>query len=608
MSRAVRGPVSSAINSASREPFRALRSGYLWLALALCTALAYLWGLDGLNIPKFGDEMVYTHIARKTAESGHWLPLQSEYGHMRNTKPPLLFWQAMVAGQWGADWRMGALRLPSVIYTWATALIAALLAARLWRQRLDKSAADSGMTGERSRMTPLMAGAITACTFLLFFSTVRYNRTYLTSGPETFWMFFVMFVVAWSPARALGSRLCFPLAAGAAIGLACLYKSFVLVVPVGFAMLLCHFWRLEQGAARVQPHSAAPRLTLGMLSATALKLIISTTLALAIFSLWFALDPQPGEIWREFIVGENVGRISGGPGYLSIAFGADSGIWIILVACFSNGGLLLPVIVGAAIAALQAAWRGESASPGEKVLWLWILALTLFFLVPSQRTSRYLIPAMPAVAILVALHWRQIHRGWFLVTALLAASVVALMGLVSWGGIRATGDTDLYSPIFWVLLALMLAIALVAFMVPRLTPLCSLTAGLGAMLAMTGVYMPFNGPAGQFEPQAIKALKNQTVSVAYQFTGQSERYWFLLPGVKMLDLQTAQTRTPADLDKLPANIRYAIVQDTAACPSCKVIASRWEPGNQPGRSTADAILRPDTYWFGREYVIERNSP
>jgi len=572
-----------------------VRTTYLWLALALATALAYLWGLDGLHIPKFGDEMVYTHIARKTAESGHWLPLQSDYSHMRNTKPPLLFWQAMVAGQWGADWRMGALRLPSVIYTWATALMVALLAARLWRQRVD-----AGAVADSARMTPLMAGAIAACAYLLFFSTIRYSRTYLTSGPETFWMFGVMAALAWAPVRLLGSRLWFPLAAGMATGMACLYKSFVLVVPLGFAMLLCHLWAHERGASP-QPSGAT-------LARTALKLGISSLLALAIFSLWFALDPQPAEIWREFIVGENVGRMRGGPGYLSIAFGATSGFWVILVACFSNGGLLLPVIVGAAVAALQRARRGERISAGEKVLWLWILALTLFFLVPSQRTTRYLVPAMPAVAILVALHWQRIHRGWFLATAFLAAGAVALMGLIAWGGTRAIGDAGLYPAAFWALIVLMFTSAVAAFAVPRLTPICSLAAALGVLLSMTGVYQPFNGSAGQFDPQALKALQGLPVSVAYQYTGQTERYWFLLPGLKVQPVAAPPVRTPAELDKLLGNTRYAIVQEKAACQPCKVVASRWQPGNRPGASAKDAILRPETYWFTREYLVERAAP
>jgi hypothetical protein len=58
--------------------------------------------------------MVYIHIARMTAESGHWLPLQSEIVDTRNTKPPLLFWQAMAAGGWGHHWSLFALRLPSM--------------------------------------------------------------------------------------------------------------------------------------------------------------------------------------------------------------------------------------------------------------------------------------------------------------------------------------------------------------------------------------------------------------------------------------------------------------------------------------------------------------
>ena len=49
-----------------------------WLALVLVAASFYLFGLGSSYAPTNGDEMVYIHIARMTAESGHWLPLQSE--------------------------------------------------------------------------------------------------------------------------------------------------------------------------------------------------------------------------------------------------------------------------------------------------------------------------------------------------------------------------------------------------------------------------------------------------------------------------------------------------------------------------------------------------
>ena len=104
---------------------------WLWLALVAAAALTYLFGLGGSYVPTNGDEMVYIHIARMTAESGHWLPLQSEIIDTRNTKPPLLFWQAMVAGNWGQNWSLFALRLPSVVYTFATAALLAFFTHRL---------------------------------------------------------------------------------------------------------------------------------------------------------------------------------------------------------------------------------------------------------------------------------------------------------------------------------------------------------------------------------------------------------------------------------------------------------------------------------------------
>ena len=71
-----------------------------WLLLLLLAMAVYAFGLGGQYVPTNGDELVYAHIARETAETGHWLPLASELADTRNTKPPLLFWQAMVAGGW----------------------------------------------------------------------------------------------------------------------------------------------------------------------------------------------------------------------------------------------------------------------------------------------------------------------------------------------------------------------------------------------------------------------------------------------------------------------------------------------------------------------------
>jgi 4-amino-4-deoxy-L-arabinose transferase-like glycosyltransferase len=159
---------------------------WAWIALVAATLVVYLFGLGGSYAPTNGDEMVYIHIARMTAESGHWLPLQSEIAGMRNTKPPLLFWQAIAAGDWGNNWSLWALRLPSIVYTFLTTALLAFFTHRI-----------SGN---------LRTACIAAAVYLLFFSTFRYGRVYLTSAPETFWLSLPMWWLLWLRLRQRAPR------------------------------------------------------------------------------------------------------------------------------------------------------------------------------------------------------------------------------------------------------------------------------------------------------------------------------------------------------------------------------------------------------------------
>ena len=231
--------------------------------------------------------MVYIHIARMTAESGHWLPLQSELVDTRNTKPPLLIWQAMVAGGWGRHWSLLALRLPSVLYTFATT---ALLAFFAWR-----------ISG-RAR-TAWLAAAI----YLLCFSTFRYGRAYLTSAPETFWLGLPMWWALWLRLNGKPARWGAFVLMGVAMGLGAAYKSFALVAPAA-AALWCALLpgnAATGGAmqAGLRPHwRALWRVTAGV--------TVSALIGVAIFALWFVLDPDPAAVWQEFVVAENAGKMS----------------------------------------------------------------------------------------------------------------------------------------------------------------------------------------------------------------------------------------------------------------------------------------------------------
>ena len=566
-----------------------------WVLLAVVIALGYLYQLGGDHIPRNGDELVYAHIARLTAESGHWLPLVSSYDFMRNTKPPLLFWQAMVAGGWGDHWSLFNLRLPSVVYLWATALMVGLLARKVVAN-----------TQGQSKDQSIVAGAIAAIVFLSFFSTYRYGRPYLTSAPETFWLFGVFFAIAWSPSRLLASRWKFPFIAGVAIGIGCLYKSFAMVAPVGLGLALCY----QTLGARKAPWQV---FRTGMLR-DGFKVMGICALALAVFGLWFALDPLPGEVWREFVVGENAGKFKSSPGYFKVALGGNGGVLVILTGYFVNAGLLLPLAMGAA----WTAWRsyrsgsnnGNAVSDAEKVMWLWLLALALVFMLPNQRSARYLIPAMPAVAVLVALYWQRMGRGWFVVTLALCILGALGMGLIAMGAVRAMQDSSVYSPLFWLLLMLIVLASAVGMFKKQWTHAAVAASGFAVLFLLASTTAPLNGEKGRYKPSTVALLQGQTVKVPNNFNGQFERYQFIMPGVKVVAYDAPQPVDFADVDALLKTSRYALVArriGQAPCTNCRIIDSRWDLRSRqdPSEGTWAALKTPETFWYAKEYLVER---
>ena len=569
-----------------------LTSGALaWLLLAVLIALGYLFQLGGDHIPRNGDELVYAHIARLTAESGHWLPLVSSYDFMRNTKPPLLFWQAMVAGGWGDHWSLFNLRLPSVAYLWATAMLVGLLS----RKIVSGSAA-------QNKSNATVVGAIAAIVFLSFFSTYRYGRPYLTSAPETFWLFGVFFAIAWSPAKLLASRWQFPLMAGIAIGIACLYKSFAMVAPVGLGLALCY----QLLGARKAPWKV---FRLGIVG-DSLKVMSICVLALGVFGLWFALDPLPGEVWREFVVGENAGKFKSSPGYFKVAFSGNGGVLVILTGYFVNAGLLLPLAVGAAWTAWRSYRARNAFSDAEKVMWLWLLALALVFMLPNQRSARYLIPAMPAVAVLVALYWQRMARAWFVITLVFCILGALGMGLIAMGAVRAMQDTGVYSPLFWLLLALIVLASVIGMFTKQLTRATVAAAGFAVLFLLAWTTAPLNGEPGHFKPSTVALLKGQTVSVPNNFNGQFERYQFILPGTKVAAYDAPQPVDFANVDALFKTSRYVLVArriGQVPCTNCRIIDSRWDLRSRqdPSEGTWAALKTPDTFWYAKEYLVER---
>ena len=291
----------------------------LYLLTTLLAIFSYFYGLDSRYIPKNGDEAVYLHITRLTAQSGALLPLASELDQMRNTKPPLLFWQGMLATDWGQHWSLERIRLPSVLYTLGTGVLVFLLARKL--------------TGRR------LSGLVALLCWLAFFSTYRYGRPFLTNPPEIFWLFAPFFVLLYGGKPAFESRWRVPVVLGLLIGIGLLYKSFALMLPVGFGLTLWHW------------HNRRYQLGAFLIHDTP-KLAISTVIALGLFSLWFVLDPQPDAVWQEFVVGENAQKFNAEQGYVRTLLWGASSIWGMLLNYPLNAGLLAaPVLMLFVVAA-----------------------------------------------------------------------------------------------------------------------------------------------------------------------------------------------------------------------------------------------------------------
>ena len=613
------------------------RVTFILLMLAL---VVYAFDLGGENIPRNGDEMVYAHIAFKTwlqaQHTGAWLPLASDLGHMRNTKPPLLFWQAMSVGWLGLDWQMFWLRLPSLLYTALTTAgvvwVARALAGTQWR---------FAHTPTTHVFSPRSLGYLAGLFFLAFFSTYRYGRPYLTSAMETFWMGLpIALLLKWQlqahthrsvhdPARhheAPPTHTLFVWAAWS-MGAVALYKSFVLIVPMAGALFLGLCW--------LHPH--AWRRWFGATAA-------SVGVGLACFALWFVLDPDPASVWREFVIGENLGKMDqGGPSYWRTALVGGFSIWWQALALPQNALLLAPIVLWVLLDGLRrlphawSQWRAGQAPASTAVLWWYVGVVSVFFMLPSQRSSRYLIPLMPAVAVLCAL---QIERGaaiWhrlsLAMSALLSLVALAVLGLFLWAGIRI----DLYP--LWGRMGLYLMLALQVLALLRIASavwrassglqtswvwllgwVISLYAWFGMLSA------PLHSSPNTYSAASQARVAEMRLAVPSYFNGDFERWRFLLPRVAQItpypadDLRVDATHTDSEVQAQLQNLlrtHDAVVVHalwTEAAPDCvalgcDIVQQRvaLRGRHKSGEIHAAALHTPETLLFWREYLLVRQA-
>jgi 4-amino-4-deoxy-L-arabinose transferase-like glycosyltransferase len=585
---------------------------WLWLALVAVAALLYFHGLNSPYAPTNGDEMVYIHIARMTAESGHWLPLQSEIIDTRNTKPPLLFWQAIAAGDWGRNWNLFILRLPSVFYTFATTALLAFFAHRI-----------SGK---------LRTACIAAALYLLFFSTFRYGRAYLTSAPETFWLALPMWWVLWLQVRGTATTIgatksnavasnssgmdwrVFTLM-GIAMGLGSAYKSFALVAPAAAAVWCA--WL-----------ASAARLNWTLITRATVGLAWSTALAIGIFALWFVLDPDPASVWKEFVLAENAGKMSNTQGYWHAALFGAYPMWTQLLAYPVNAGLLFFTVLGLGWVALKVAFKRRTyaeLTPALRVLLAWVVVWLVVFTIPSQRSERYLIPAMPAIAIAMALAWDKLAKGWFWITLALMVPAFVMLARVAW----VMGDLHIASrpqvAITLIAACAGLAGASAGFLIGRWTKPATLAAALAVYASFGLMVQPLSTTDAGYSTAVLAQMRAKRIAVPNGFTGQFERFRFILPGARITPYDAEGRNTGAFRPDLPSTERLSFLleqfdavvwlqdsldQPRPSClPDCTLLGSRWhvKSRHKEGEVTFDNLWYPQQWLFRREWLVS-NTP
>lgn len=483
------------------------RTRYLWPAVCLLALAAYGYSLDGLYIPHIGDEAPYIEIARLTAESGEWLPLRTAPG-LENTKPPALFWIGVVATDWAEHFTLLRLRLPILLCTFLTAAVVFVVTRRLG--------------GDREQ------AYVAGLTFLGFHSSFQYGRPFLTNIPESLFAFVAFAIVLVGIDHRDRYRLW--LASGLSLGIACLFKSFALIAPVGLALawyaLMSRGWDFGAFVRR-----------------DVVKVAVTGLVALGGFLLWPLLDPEPAEILRHFVLEENVGKL-GGDAYVRNLFTGTYPLWRLWLGHFGNAGLFIFPLLYLVVVSVR---DRKSASRSEQGLWILVLSFLLVYSVPSQRQENYLLPTVPALATLVAMRWRSIGIAWFrlfnlpgiAVAALLIHLVLALRSDVLPEGSYAGWQLALLFGVLAAWLAVTVRVSLARYGFHALVFL--------TYLAISAAIAPFEGPAGRFEPERVRALAGHRVFVPETFIRRHERHRFLLPGARIESYDPLDTASVAQL-------------------------------------------------------------
>jgi len=324
------------------------------------------------------DEPRYAWIARDMAETGDWVTPRL-YGKPWFEKPPLFYWGAAVCFKlFGVS--EAATRLPSAISALLATLALAWLALRLYGTEtarwllllLPTTVGMIGFSHAASTDMPFSAMITVSmvCAAVVLGLTRNENTPIL---PRTPWLALILF--------------------GFFLGLAVLAKGPAAIILSGGAIF---FWAL---------FTKRWRDAFRLLHPAAIASFCLTALP------WYILCARRNpDFFRIFIIGHNFKR------YLTPEFQHIQPFWfylpVLLVAFLPWTGALLwtAVVTGVRLA------KSRSLSPATAFLLSWSVFVVLFFTLSKSKLPGYILPAVPALALLLVLSCRNLaieHRKSF---------------------------------------------------------------------------------------------------------------------------------------------------------------------------------------------------
>ncbi len=427
------------------------------------------------------DETRYLDVAWEMWLSGDWLVPSRNFA-LYTDKPPLLFWTI------DAIWSVTgvsetAARLAGPAYAVAVIVLSGRLARALW-PRDDGAGARTMLALSGSLSMALFGGltmfdaALAAATVGALLALVRAVDT----GRTRYWALL-----------------------GVAVAAGVLAKGPVILIHVGPALLLAPFWARDRAVVRFRALASGGAVALGV--------------ALGVVALW--LVPAiltGGPAYRDAILWtQSAGR-------LSHSFAHARPVWFFVAALPI---LLFPWILVPALwrSAFRVSWR----DPGLGLGLAWAGSAFLLFSLISGKQMHYLVPELPAVALIVAKLSRDARPTMLLAALPVVALAAAGLGVAA--GIWQVGPAEaVHLDRWWMLAATVLAVAVCGLAVRTRGLSGAAILSLGTLLSvylaigLTGLGDAYDahGIAAAVAPHEAQgiAFYGQVYSAEFNFAGR----------------------------------------------------------------------------------------